>query len=68
MIYPCILFHGIFPAKQDTQALKEKSAPIGRWMSKACVLPVAVKINVFETRDVYRAACGIKAVGTDQDL
>ncbi|NLC23220.1 hypothetical protein NB640_00665 [Oxalobacter vibrioformis] len=61
--------------KQDTQALKEKSAPIEIQMSKACVLPMAVEINVFETydmdlamrsiEDLYRAAYGVKIVWTD---
>ncbi len=61
--------------KQDTQAVKERSAPIEIQMSKECVLPMAVEINVFETydmdlamrsiEDLYRAAYGVKIAWTD---
>lgn len=61
--------------KEDTQALKEKPAPIEIQMSKEHVLPMAVEINVFETydmdlamrsiEDLYLAAYGIKIVWTE---
>lgn len=59
----------------ETQAVKEKFAPIEIHISKECVLPMAVEINVFETydmdlamrsiEDLYRAAYGVKIVWTD---